>query len=294
MTLLLVKIFLAPLIILIASLLARRLGPQKGGFFIGLPTTSLPFMLVIWLGSGTEAAATAARGGLSGQITCALFCVFYARTARRGGPLTSMLAALAMAAALGFPTLWLPSTVALVAVAVVMAVAGLVTWPAPRTSLEPGRERRSDIPVRMLMACLTVVVMSGIEPFVGSSLAGALASLPTILMVMCPAVHLADGPEHAISLTRGTLGSIPGTAAYLCAVALASGTLGLGWAVLMGLAALPVVNAAVARSAALISRRRTAPSPARRRPLRRSGSSAAVEPLTTPQDSGATSPCGAR
>ena len=57
MSLLFVKVALAPLIVLIASLLGRRLGPHAAGVFVGLPGTALPFLLTMYLMHGTSAAA---------------------------------------------------------------------------------------------------------------------------------------------------------------------------------------------------------------------------------------------
>ncbi|MFD7074450.1 hypothetical protein ACFV9G_09575 [Nocardioides sp. NPDC059952] len=245
--LLLVKVFLAPAIVFLASSLAGRLGPRRGGFFIGLPTTSLPFMLVIWMGSGAAAAGHAAAGALSGQLVCALFCIAYARTAPRLGSLASMLVALAVATAAGFATLVLSAPVIVVVLVWSAAVVGLATWP-PQPSQSPAAPAtRGDVLLRMGMAGATVVAMSAIEPHVGSTLAGALASLPTILMVMSPAVHAAHGPASAVSLTHGTLASISGTAVCLCAVAVLTPALGILSSAGIGLAALLVANAIIGR-----------------------------------------------
>lgn len=242
-----VKVFLAPAIVFVASSLAGRLGPRRGGFFIGLPTTSLPFMLVIWMGNGATAAGNAAAGALSGQLVCTLFCIAYARTAPRLGSLASMLVALAAATAAGFATLALNSPVIVVVLVASAAVVGLRTWPPQPPHSPASAATRGDILLRMGMAGATVVAMSAIEPRVGSTLAGALASLPTILMIMSPAVHAAQGPAHAVSLTQGTLTSISGTAAYVCAVAVLTPTLGILLSAGIGLALLPFANAIVKR-----------------------------------------------
>lgn len=61
MLILLVKVALAPLAVLVASLLSRRLGPRAGGFFIGLPTTSVPFLLAVHLSMAGRLPSTRLR-----------------------------------------------------------------------------------------------------------------------------------------------------------------------------------------------------------------------------------------
>lgn len=126
-------------------------------------------------------------------------------------------------------------------------VVGLQTWPPQPPHSPAAAATRGDVLIRMAMASATVVAMSAVQQHVGSTLVGALASLPTILMIMSPAVHAAQGPAHAVSLTQGTLTSTSGTAAYVCAVAVLTPTLGILISAGIGLAALPVANAIVKR-----------------------------------------------
>ncbi|CCI53808.1 hypothetical protein [Nostocoides jenkinsii] len=83
MSLLFVKLILAPLIVLIATLLGRRLGPRAAGVFVGLPGTAAPFLLTMYLMHGPVAATTTAAGGSAGQLICATYCIVIARTVRR-------------------------------------------------------------------------------------------------------------------------------------------------------------------------------------------------------------------
>ncbi|NHU84837.1 hypothetical protein GWK18_04385 [Kocuria sp. JC486] len=252
MDLLFVKVALAPLIILIATLIARRLGPRAGGFFIGLPTTALPFMLTMYLMLGLESAVVTATGAITGQLTCALFCIAYPRTGPRLGALSSMVAALAVAAVLGLATVALGAPMVVAGLALVVILAGLLTWPAVTGELTPARNRRWDLPLRMGMACVTVVTVSSLQPYLGTALAGAVASLPTILMVMCPAVHHAEGVGNAVELTRGTLTSIPATVVYLVSFVLLAPHVGMWWALAVSLVAIPITTVAVSRGPVLL------------------------------------------
>ncbi|NKE10561.1 MULTISPECIES: hypothetical protein [Kocuria] len=71
------------------------------------------------------------------------------------------------------------------------------------------------------------MTVSSLQPLLGTVLAGAVASLPTILVVMCPAVHHAEGPAATVEMTRGTLTSIPATVVYLVSFVLLAPHLGM-------------------------------------------------------------------
>lgn len=64
-------------------------------------------------------------------------------------------------------------------------------------------------------------------------------------MVMCPMVQAADGPAAVDALVRGTLRTIPGTSVFLAVLIALSPAVGFGLAVTAGLAAIPLVTAAM-------------------------------------------------
>ncbi|MGW2119634.1 hypothetical protein [Streptomyces zhihengii] len=53
----LLRILLAPSLVLVVSLVARRAGPALGGRLLGAPTTTGPFLLLMCWDSGGTAAA---------------------------------------------------------------------------------------------------------------------------------------------------------------------------------------------------------------------------------------------
>ena len=247
-----VKVLLAPLVVLIASLLANRVGPARAGFFVGLPTTSLPFLLTMDLSHGLPAAVIAASGSLTGQLACVLFCVAYVRTGRFGW-VAAMPLALVIGVVGGLPTLFLPDPVPRAALVFVAAAVGLLTWP-PTPETPPRPTPGWSIPLRMLLALLTVAGVAALEPRLGTVLAGAAASLPTVLIVMCPLLHRLSGPDAAIGLAAGTIASIPGTAGFLLVIVLCAPALGLWPALAIGLAAIVPVTAGLARGVSAAER----------------------------------------
>lgn len=242
MSLLFVKVALAPLITLIASLLGRRLGPRAAGVFVGLPGTALPFLLTMYLMHGSDAAVATATGGVTGQLTCVAFCIAYARTAPRLGPITAVLAAITVAIGLSFTTLALDDPYLTAALAIGAILLGLRTWPRSTEAAATAVDRWWAIPLRMTLATATVVGLASLEPLLGTLVAGAMASLPSILMVMGVADHWTRGPRPAVDLAGGTLSSIAGTVGFLLVVVSLTAHIGVWWALALGLAVIPVLN----------------------------------------------------
>lgn len=245
MSLLFVKVALAPLIVLIASLLGRRLGPHAAGVFVGLPGTALPFLLTMYLMHGTSAAVATATGGVTGQLTCVAFCIADARTAPRMRPIAAVLAAITVAIGLSFTTLALDNPYVTGELAIGAILIGLRTWPQATERATPASDRWWAIPLRMVLATLTIVTLASLEPLLGTLVAGALASLPTILMVLGVADHWTRGPRPTVDLAGGTLSSIAGTLGFLLVIVSLTAHIGVWWALLLGLAVIPVLNRAV-------------------------------------------------
>lgn len=254
MVILLVKVLLAPLAVLVASLLARRLGPGLGGFFIGLPTTSVPFLLAVHLSMGGDSTARAALGNVTGQLTCVLFCVLFVRVAPHTGGIRTTVLAVSLAAALAFPTLLLEAPFVVALGVVVVAAIGLrlvsassVRGVTPAEGRGAGAgagiaapEPRWALPVRMVLVAGVVATFSSLAPLLGPGLAAFISSLPTILMVMGPLAHRVQGPGPAAALVAGCVGAIPGTVAYLVGFLLLSPRVGVLPALALSLAAIPV------------------------------------------------------
>ena len=92
MGLLATKLLITPLILWAATSASRRWGDAVGGWLVGLPVISGPVSVYLYLDRGSDFAALAAAGSISGVISQAAFCIGYALGAGRG-----LIAALALA-----------------------------------------------------------------------------------------------------------------------------------------------------------------------------------------------------
>jgi len=219
-TTLALKLTLAPIIVLVASLAQRRLGPLLGGRIVGFPLTTGPFLAVICLQYGTVAAARAAAGVISGQMVVVGFCLGYGHLAARVRPLWALTGSLVLGALAGAAVSlvhppWLATTVVLAAVAL-----GLYTWPSTAASTRPARrDTAGAVAARMAVAGGLVAGLAAAARVVGPYLAGTLSSMPVILSVVVPATHRSDGPAAATEIVRGALVSIGSAVIFITVVA---------------------------------------------------------------------------
>ncbi len=217
MTLLAVKLLLAPAFVVGASLAARRYGPRIGGLIAGLPVVAGPILLAYALAHGREFAATAATATLLGLVSLITFVVVYGRLAHRFFWGASMLAGwLAFAAAtVGFSALSLPAGVAL-GLAVTALLVGLVSLPRPVHNLGANAAPPAwDLPMRAMCALALVLTLTAVAGWLGPQLSGLLAPFPIIATVLATFTHAQHGTDDLLRLLRGLLSGF-GAFALFC------------------------------------------------------------------------------
>jgi hypothetical protein len=215
----LLKLLLAPVLILLATLAGRRWGPAVGGWLAGLPLTSGPVSLILAIEHGPEFAARAALGTLFGLISLAAFCLAYGAVARRagwGGCVAAALGAFGTSTVV-FRDATLPLGLAFALVCVVLTGVGAAMAgggpPRPPPRLLPG-----DLAVRMALAALLVLVLTSVAAALGPALAGSLSPIPVFGALLAVFAHRDQGAAAAVQLLRGmVLGSF-GFATFMLAV----------------------------------------------------------------------------
>lgn len=252
MPILALKLLLAPILITVASLLTRRFGPRVGGWLVSLPLTSGPILVILALDQGTQFAANAAVGSMSGMAANAAFGVAYAYAGRgRGGWVQGMLVATpafllagaALRLILGGP----PWTVAVVVAIVITS--GLLLLP-PRTDARGKvRHPRWDLPARMVVATTLVFALTTLAPLLGPEVSGLLATFPVYASVMTTFTHHVVGLPAATELIRGHLTGIYGTVAFFLALIALLVPAGIGPAMLVAIVAALLTQAVAYRVA---------------------------------------------
>jgi hypothetical protein len=205
----LLKLGLAPALILVATLAGRRWGPAVGGWLAGLPLTSGPVSFILAVEQGPEFASRAALGTLFGLVSLASFCLAYGAASRRvgwPGCLAAALCAFAVSTLL-FRGAALPLGLAFALVCAVLAgVGALMAGSAP--ARPPRRLLSGDLVTRMAIAALLVLILTSVASALGPGLAGSLSPIPVFGAILAVFAHRDQGGAAAAQLLRGmVLGS---------------------------------------------------------------------------------------
>lgn len=204
MSVLVLKIVLTPLFVAGASLAQRKWGSALAGLLAGLPLTSAPVSVFLALEQGRAFAAQSARGTLLGTVAMSVFCVAYARGARRvSWPFALALAIVACiltaAVVSQVPAdFFLSAAVALGCLAVLVVLMG-----RPMEGSSISRVSWWDLPARMLVATLLVVLITTEARHLGPKWSGMISSIPVYAGVLGVFSHSRAGANAAHSLLRG-------------------------------------------------------------------------------------------
>jgi len=216
-TLLAIKLLLAPTFVVGASLSARRFGPRVGGLIAGLPVVAGPILLVYALAHGRAFAAGAAAGTLLGLVSLIAFVVVYGRLAGRvfwGASLLVGWLAFALATVL-FSAVSIPVGAALLVAGAGLLV-GLASLPRPRRNAPiHSTPPRWDLPVRAACALTLVLTLTAVSGWLGPQLSGLLAPFPIIATVLATFTHAQRGTDELLRLLRGLVSGF-GAFALFC------------------------------------------------------------------------------
>lgn len=204
MSVLVLKVVLTPLFIAGASLAQRKWGSALAGLLAGLPLTSGPVSVFLALEQGRAFAAQSVLGTLLGTVAMSAFCVAYARGARR----LSWTFALALAVAVCMVTAAVVSQVPadfLLSAAVALGCLGVLVVLMGRPMEESSTRLVSwwDLPARMLVATLLLVLITAEARHLGPKWSGMISSVPAYAAVLGVFSHSRVGANAAHSLLRG-------------------------------------------------------------------------------------------
>lgn len=206
MLLLLIKLLLTPLLIGLVSLIERRWGPAVSGWFVGLPLTSAPVALFLALEQGTSFAAHAAQGTMLGLLSVAGFCFTYSWLSLRLNWLWCILIGWSVFFVLTFilQQSSLPLLVAFLSV-IIFLIAELNMLPRERIESTTVKPPHWETPIRMLVAALFVVAITGTASWLGPQLSGLLTPFPIFASILGVFTHRFQGAAVARRVLRGVI-----------------------------------------------------------------------------------------
>ena len=195
---------------------------------MGIPFTSGPITLFLFLDHGAGFATNAALGSLLGIFATIAWALVYSAAARRGAGLgVCIVAGLVVFATVGATVRDLsagpvPVYLALVAVLVV----AIRLTPASRVHYGVHLPWW-DLPARMVLATALVLTITSSAVVLGPRLAGLLATIPLYASILAGFGHTLVGPRAAIDVWRGLLFGLFGFGAFYLMLALFLEPLGI-------------------------------------------------------------------
>jgi hypothetical protein len=214
------KLVVTPLLLLAASLAARRWGEAIGGLLVGLPLTSGPISVFLALEHGPAFAAQATAGSLIATTAQTAFCLVYCRLAALGWALALAGACTTFCIVAGLLQ-WsaLPQTgLFLVAMLAIVVALNLIPNKAVRSGVV--NPPWWDLPLRMVLIAGLVVSVTLIAPYIGPKTSGVLASFPFMVIILAVFAHRMAGHHAAQQLMRGVVAALLGFAAFFYVLSL--------------------------------------------------------------------------
>lgn len=246
---LVLRLVLPPLTVLAAGWLQQRVGPRLSGRLVGLPLTSGPLVLVLFLAEGAPAASVAAQGVLAGQVMVVGFTCAYALASTRATSRSTLAAAIAATVVLGASAHTATAALAWSGLAVLpVALMALWLWrPDAASVAASARPSGAQLGFRAVLTGVLVAGLCTSSRVLGAGLTGLLGSVPLVVAVVAPSTHRDGGSPAARSMLRGTLTVVPGTATFAAVLAVTLVPLGGPAAFLAAGVALALVNGAVSQ-----------------------------------------------
>jgi hypothetical protein len=247
------KLALTPVLMTGATLAIRLWGPTAGGWIVGLPLTSGPISLLLFLERGPQFAAHAAVStllGINGVTTCV---VIYAHGARRWAwPATTAASLLAFALTTLIMRAVNVSPLQAFLGAAFYCILGLAALPRGG-SVGSGTVSRWDLPARIGLSLAMVLTITGLAERLGPVLSGMLSTFPIFTLITAAFSHRELGGGSATLYARGLLSSLIGFSAFFLVVALLLDRMGLAAFVFATLASLSVGAIAASISSRLFA-----------------------------------------
>jgi hypothetical protein len=237
MILFLLRVAIAPLIVVGGTLVQRRFGHAVGGLVIGLPLSSLPLLWLVALQHGSFFASSMSGAILVGASAQAVVIWVYALLAPRISPVLALMGALgSFVVTIGALNMFNLS----VLLASLLATAGfavaLYWWPYSGSAAQESGHYR--LILRVAISAGFTLFLVTVAGRIGPGFSGLIAALPMMSLMMAYVTHQELGANASAQFLHGvTKGSFSYVASMLVlADLLRSGNVGLAFLSAIGVA----------------------------------------------------------
>jgi hypothetical protein len=243
MTVLALKLLLAPLLVVASSLAGRRWGPRMAGILVVLPIVAGPILLILYLEHGAEFVVIAASATTLAIVPLALFVLIFAYMSRRHSWLLILVTGwvVVLLADLALAEIEVPAGVALVLALLALHGAGWLLRRLGQPALVPVPAPWWDLPARAISTALLVLLVTGLAASFGPALTGMFTPFPIALSVVCAFTTAQAGHAGVLALLRGIVPGLDGFALFCFVIAITIDDLGGARAFVLATAAAVIV-----------------------------------------------------
>jgi hypothetical protein len=224
------KLFITPIFIGCLTLAGRRWGPIASGLLMGLPLTSGPISFILAHQYGLQFASHAAIGNLVGQASVCIFCLTYSLVAQKKRWLISAIAgtsAFVLATLVWNIFSWKLVPAFIVLVLVIALLPRFI--PNAAASINGTIYPKWDLPARMIIATLFVVLLTTFANLLGPQLSGLISPFPVFGVVLAIFTHSQQGSKAVSTMLRGVIMGSGSFACFYLIVGIFLTTIGIAW-----------------------------------------------------------------
>lgn len=223
-----------PLLIAGVTLSVRRWGASIGGWIGGFPWVAGPISFFMAWEQGGAFVAQTIPGALMGSVGTFLFAYAYAVLSVRWRWLPTVLVSYGIFFCVAFfsiqfaiPLLWA------LLINLIILTAVLFLFPKPKQVQPATRQPRFDIPLRMLVATVFVLVLTQAAAKLGPEWSGILTPFPIMTSTLAVFTHAQEGSPATARILYGLLLAGYGFLTFLVGVHWLVPLLPIGWAYLI-------------------------------------------------------------
>ncbi len=228
--LLIVKILLIPPLIAGVTLTVRKWGEGLGGLIGGFPWVAGPISFFIALEHGTGFAASTVPSALLGSIGTIFFALVYAIASTKMRWFPAVLVSYAAFFVVAMASLGRSVSLEFgVCLNLIVLTGVLYIFPKPKQKSIIRKQPAYDIPLRMMVATIFVVVLTQAADHLGPTWSGILTPFPIMTSTLAVFTHAQQGSQAATRILYGLLLAGYGFVAFLIGVYWLVPIVGIGW-----------------------------------------------------------------
>ena len=245
--LLIVKFTVTPILVVLASLAARRWGNRVAGLIVGFPLMTGPISIFLTIEQGAQFTVNASIGILVALVGIATFAFSYAFAARFcswPASIAISIGAFVVTSVLVAPHLTTHESAALAAYGAILVAVILI--PKPNATSDKLRVPGWEIWIRMLATAVMIALVTSIAQVAGPKWTGIIATVPILATIMVTFTHGRFGHQAAGAFIRSMTLSLLSFATFFVVVAYAlqslNPTLSYALATIAAVGLNPIIN----------------------------------------------------